>query len=220
MTQVTLPNLRRLGFQCSSTYWEVLLPWVTAPLLEKLRIRFFNQMIYSIPHLRQFMSTARNFQVEVVTLYFYEDHLRVVGDPHMGATLYNLSVDFSVKHFDWQIVSAAQVFHALSMVFSVVEHLTLKYYRQNMSSEWNNQAGRIHWRRLLGPFGKVKNLTVDGGLVKQLSGALQPGEESPTELLPELQRLFHSAKGDWRNTFTQFIDARQKAGRPVTVVHF
>ena len=35
ITRVTLPNLRWLGFRGTSAYLEVLLPWVTAPLLEK-----------------------------------------------------------------------------------------------------------------------------------------------------------------------------------------
>jgi hypothetical protein len=123
------------------------------------------------------------------------------------------------RRLDWQIVSAAQVCYAFSTAFSVVEHLTLKYYSPNMSSEWNNEADRIHWRDLLGSFGKVKTLTMDSELVGQLSGALRPGEEEPqTELLPELQRLSHSSIGDSRNAFAQFADARQKAGRPVTVV--
>jgi hypothetical protein len=123
-------------------------------------------MIYSIPHLGQFMSTARNFQVKTATLYFDEDYLGVVAHPHMGARLHNLDMEVGGRYLDWQIVSAAQVFHALSTVFSVVEHLTLNYNRRHMSSEWNNQADRIHWRKLLGSFGKVKNLTArDGELV-------------------------------------------------------
>ena len=175
-------------------------------------------MIYSIPHLVQFMSTAGKFKVKTLMIYFTEDNLWVIAYPHMGARLKNLALYFGGRQFDWQLVSAAQVFHALSTVFSVVEHLTLKYYRQNSSSEWNNEADRIHWCKLLGPFVKVKNLSVDGDLIKKISGALQPvEEESPTELLPELQNLSHSASGDSRNTFAQFVDARQKAGRPVTV---
>ena len=65
-TRVTLPNLRWLGFRGTSAYLEVLLPWITTPLLEMVRIYFFNRMIYSIPHLRQFMKTARNIQVKIV----------------------------------------------------------------------------------------------------------------------------------------------------------
>jgi len=220
MTRVTLPNLRWLGFQGYSAYCEVLLSWLTTPLLEKLRISFFNRMIYSIPHLRQFMDTVLNFQVKTVRLQFFAKNLWVVGYPHMGASLHNLSLDFGRKHLDLQVISAAQIFHALSTVFSVVEHLTLEYKRSDVPLEWNDEADRTDWRRLLGSFGKVQTLSIDGELVEQLSGALQPGEEeSPTELLPELRKLSHSASGDSRNAFTQFVDARQKAGRPVTVVH-
>ena len=165
------------------------------------------------------MSTARNLQVNTVKLQFFEDYLRVLVYPHMEAMLPNLDVELDGKRFNWQIVSAAQVFQAFNTVFSVVEHLTLDDFRYHMSSEWNNEADRIPWRKLLEPFGKVKNLFVDGRLVKQLSGALQPGEEeSPTELLPELQEISYSTSGSSRNMFTQFVDTRQKAGRPVTVV--
>ena len=182
-------------------------------------------MTYSISHLQQFMSTARNLQVKTVTLYFEEDYLYVLAYPHKEASLDNLDMTLGGKHFNWQIVYAAQVFYAFSTVFSVVEDLTLTYRRQNMSSEWDNQADCIHWRKVLEPFVKVKNLSVDGGLVKQLSVALEPGEEeSPMELLPELQELSYSASGDSRkdsrNAFTQFADTHQKASRPVTVVQF
>jgi len=220
VTRVTLPNLHWFGFLGSSAYLEALLPWLTAPLLKRLRINFSYQMIYSIPHLRQFMNTARNVHIKTVTLYFEENYLWVLAYPHIGARIQNLDMTFGCIRLDWQIVSAAQIFHALSTAFSVVEHLTLNYNRLHMSPEWNIEADRVHWRTLLGPFVKVKNLSVAGGLVKQLSGALQPGEEeSPTELLPELQKLSHSARGDLRNAFTQFVNARQKAGRPVTVIH-
>ena len=69
------------------------------------------------------------------------------------------------KHLDWQVSSAAQVFHALSAVFSVVEHLTLIFARPVISSEWNNEADRTQWRELLGVFGKAETLSVEGGLV-------------------------------------------------------
>jgi hypothetical protein len=123
-------------------------------------------------------------------------------------------------HLDWQVASAAQVLHTLKAVFSAVEHLTLKYDRHSISSEWNNEADRTQWRELFGLFGNVKTLCVDGELVGQLSRALLPGEgESPTELLPELQELTYSAIGSSLDVFTPFIDARQKAGRPVIMIH-
>jgi hypothetical protein len=52
----------------------------------------------------------------------------------------------------------------------------------------------------------------------KISRSLQPGDgESPTDLLlPELQELSYPARSP-ENAFTPFIDARQKADRPVTV---
>ena len=215
-TRVTLPNLRWFGFRGTSAYLEVLLPWVTIPLLEQLRVYFFNRIIYSIPHLRQFMSTAQNLLLKTAKVISREDYLRVVAYPHEEAR-YNLDIELGGKHFDWQVVSAAQVLPAFKTVFSAVEDLTFEYVRHNMLPEWNRQANRTHWRELLGSFGKVKTLRVERGLVEQVSRALQPGEGEPsTELLPELQELSYSRRGASR-AFSLFIDARKKAGRPLTV---
>ena len=142
MMRVTLPNLRWLGFRGTSAYLEVLLPWLTTPLLDKLRVYFLNRMIYSIPHLRQFMSTASFLQAKTTTLDFYEDHLQVAAHPHVGDALETLGMEVGGRYFYWQIISGAQVFNALSTVFSVVEHLTLNYRRRHMLSEWNNRGGQ------------------------------------------------------------------------------
>jgi hypothetical protein len=220
MTRVTLPNLRWLGFRGTSAYLEALLPWVTIPLLEKLQVCFFNRMMYSIPHLRQFMSTAGNLRLKTAIFTFDHDCLNVTAHPHEGTRVYTFYMELGGKHLDWQVVSAAQVFHALRTVFSAVEHLTLSSTRYNISSEWNNEADSIRWRELLESFGQVKTLRVDYGLDGQLSRALQPGEgESPTDLLPELQELLYSPRAQ-HNAFTLFVDARRKAGSPVTVNHF
>ena len=220
-TRVTLPNLRWLEFRGSSAYLEVLLAWATIPLLETLIVSFYHGMFYSVPHLRQIMDTARNLRPKTVWISFEEDYFRVRAYPYEVAKVYALFTELGGKHFDWQVVSAAQVFQAFTKVFSGVEHLTLEYYRHGMSSEWNNEADPTHWRGILGLFGKLKTLCVEYGLVEQVSRALQPGEgESPTELLPELQELSYSTTGSSPDAFTLFVDAHRKAGHPVDVVRF
>ena len=226
MTQVTLPNLHWLFFDGTNTYLEALLPWVSIPLLERLYIRFVDRIIYSIPHLRQFMRTAGNFRLKTARVTFQEDCLRVTVYPYNGARLYTLSMEFGGRHLDGQVVSAAQIFHALRTVFSAVENLSLLYVRHNVSSEWNRQADRTHWRELLGSgsFDNVKTLRVRNELVEQVSLALQPREgESPTEVFPELQELSYPRKGVSQassSAFTLFIDAHRKAGRPITVSRY
>jgi hypothetical protein len=100
-----------------------------------------------------------------------------------------------------------------------VERLTLKYDGPTISWRYI-EPDRTQWRELLGSFVNVKTLFVDGRLVEQLSGALQPGTgESPTELLPELQELSCPAMAPLFDAFTPFIDARQKAGSYVTMIN-
>ena len=221
MTRVTLPNLHLLGFNGTSAYLEALLPWVIIPLLEMLQIGFFYRIIHFIPHLQQFMTIARKLRPKAATFNFLEELLRVTAHPHAGARMYTLHMELGGRHLEWQVVSAAQVFNALRTVFSAVENPTLEYDRDNISSEWNNEADRTRWRELLGSFGNVKTLRVECGLVEQVSRALQPGEgESPTELLPELQALSYTTttKAPPLDAFAPFIDARQKAGYPVSLI--
>ena len=219
MTRVTLPNLRWLGYQGTSAYLEALLPWVSIPLLEKLQVYFFNRLIYSIPRLEQLLSAARNLRLKTTTVTFDEDFLSVMGYPNNGAKMYSLDMKLGGKLLDWQVVSAAQVLQALRKVFSAVEHLTLEYDREIISSEWVNQDDHTQWREVFGSFSNVKTLFVDGELVRKLSRALQPSEGgSSTELLPELQELSSSAKSSLLDVFTPFVEARQKAGRTVTMI--
>ena len=63
----------------------------------------------------------------------------------------------------------------------------------------------------------MRTLRVEEGLVEQLSRCLRLDDgELPLELLPELQELTYSR--DNSDAFTSFINARQNAGRPVTLV--
>ena len=217
-TRVTLPNLRLLRFKGSSAYLEALLPWVTTLLLEKLSIDFFTRMIYSIPHLQQLISTAGNLRLNTVVFGFIGRLL--VEAYHTGPISYTWNMWLSGKHVDWQIVSAAQVSHALTTVFAEVENLIFDY-DTNTSELSNNEADRARWRDFFRSFGNVKTLKIsqDNVLLGQLSRALQPDEgESTMELLPELQKLSFYAGDTFPNAFTLFADARRKAGHPVTII--
>ena len=139
--------------------------------------------------------------------------------PPQAAGMYALSIDVLSCHLDLQVSSVAQIFNSLGQIFSTVEHLTLKYEEHTQSSEEHNGVDRTEWRNLLGSFSNVKTLRVDDGLVKELSRSLRLDDgELPLELLPELEELAYSGSGDAGDGFKSFIDARQNAGRPVTLV--
>jgi hypothetical protein len=219
ITRVTLPNLRWFGFQGASAYMEAVVRRITTPHLEKLRIQFFKQLTFSVPHLLHLMDATENLRFDSAKFEFSRDSVYVGVCPREEAGMYALSMKVRCWHLDWQVSSVSQIFNSLGQIFSAVEHLTLEHKVHSLSSEIHNEVDRTEWRKFLKSFGNVKTLLVDDGLVKELSDSIQPdGGELPLELLPELQELRYSGSGDADDAFTAFIDARQNAGRPVTLV--
>lgn len=219
MTRLTHPNLRYIGFQGDSFHLEGILSQVTIPHLEKFQAYFPYGLTLSfpaaVPH-GQLISTLGNLRPNAVTLTFLDQYINLMGYPHKGARMYTSCMTIEGTGFVWQVDYIVDCCHVLRTVFSAVEHLTLKYDR-HLSADWCGYPGRRQWRRLLGSFGSVKTLYVDRGLFGQLPDALEPiAEESPMELLPELQELSYPSS---LNPFSYFIKSRQRAGCPVTIVH-
>ena len=218
-TPITLPNLRHFEFRGVGTYFEALVHRITTPRLEKLRIWVFNQLTFSVTHLLQFVSATENLTFKSAKFWFSDKDVDVVMYPHEDAEVYALSIAVYCWHLDWQVASASQIFGPLSPLFSAVEHLTLEHEVHSQSSEEHNEADRTEWRRLLGSFRNVKTLHIAEGLVEELSRCLGLGNgEVPLEVFPELQELTYPGSGNTGDAFTSFIDARQNAGRPVTLV--
>ena len=230
VTHITLPNLRHFLFRGVGTYLETLVHRITGttPRLERLQVFFFNQLTYSVTRLLQFMNATDDLTFKSAKFMFsdkelYVDLYPLEPDvelyPHEEAEMYTLSVAVECWHLDWQVFAAAQIFNSLSPLFSAVEHLTLEHLEHSRSSEEHNEADRTEWRQLLGSFRNAKTLWIDEGLFEELSRCLELDDGVlPLELLPELQELTYSGSGNTGDAFTSFIDARQDAGRPVTLV--
>ena len=221
MTAVVLPNLHSFAFRGVGTYSEAIVRRITAPHLEKLQIYIFNQLMFSVPRLVQFVSTAENLSLRFKSakFKFADKEVGVEVYPHEEAETYALSIAVNCCHLDWQVSSAAQISNSLSPAFSGVDHLTLGHSEHNQSSEEHNEVDSTEWRKLLRSFRNVKALRIADGLIKDLSRCLElEGGELPSELLPELQELTYSVSGNIGDAFTLFIDACQDAGRSITLV--
>jgi hypothetical protein len=222
MTHVTLPNLRSFSFQAVSAYSEAVLSRITASRLENFKICYLKQLTFSIPELLQFMGRTENIRFDRVACHFYGERVYVQVNPaetNMPMPMDAFSINVDCWHLDWQVSSVAQIFNALSQIFSAVEHLTLAHEVHSQSSEEHNEVDRTEWRKLLRSFSNVKTLRVRRGLVAELSCCLRLDDgEHPLELLPELQELTYSGSGNAKNAFTSLIDARQNAGRPITLI--
>jgi hypothetical protein len=218
-TPITLPNLHHFYFRCVGTYLEALVHRITAPRLKKLRIEFFNQLMFSATRLLQFVNATENLTFKSAKFWFFDKYVVVEVYPHEEAEMYALSIAVKCWHLDWQVSSVAQISNLLSPAFSAVEHVTLEHEVHSQSSEEHNEADRTKWRQLLGSFRNVKTLRIDEGFVEELSRCLELDDgELPLELLPELQELTYSGSGNTGDAFTSFIDARQDAGHPLALV--
>jgi hypothetical protein len=219
-THITLPNLRLFWFRGVSAYLEAIVCRITTPRLEKLQIRLFQQLAFSVPRLPRFMNTTENLRFDNAVIMFKDKYIDVLMFLREANT-YAFGVTVDCWDLDWQVSSVAQISNALSQVFSAVENLTLEHEVHSRSSEEHNDVDRIEWRNLLRSFNNVKTLRVEDGLVEELSYCLRLEDgELPLEILPELQELTYFESLDTGDTFTSFIGARQNAGHPVTLVRY
>jgi len=214
ITHVTLPNLYRFDFSGVNIYLEALLPHMTAPLLKHLRVQFYAELTFYVPHLLQFMTTADNFKFNLIKFSFHEAAISVV----VGTNEDSFFVDVFCGTLDWQLSAVAQIFSVLGPLFSDVVELILDYRQHSISSERDHQANRTLWRELLGSFRNVKTLQVHNGLVRDLSRCLRLDGAPPLELLPELTKLICPVGSVKGKIFSSFIHKRKVVGKPVKLI--
>ena len=215
-SHVALPNLRWFGFKGASAYLEALLPRVTTPLLERLQLIFFDEPIFSLPHLLQFINKSKNLKCGSAKLSFLEWGVLMRVYPHEEAKIYAFQMSLSSTFLSRQISGVSQIGNALRMAFSSVEDLTLEFRRSITLFELTNSTDRAQCRELLRSFSNVKTLRVPSDLVGKVARSLRPEDgESPIELLPELKELACPLNNVVRVAFAPFINARQSAGHPV-----
>ena len=218
MTRITLLNLRLFWFRGVTAYLEAVVCRITTPRLESLRILSFTQLTFPFPRLAQFMHTTENIRFDNAEILF-EDKQISIGMSFRDADEYTFVVAVDCWHFDWQVSSMAQISNALIPVLSAVEHLTFDHEVHGRSSEERGDVDRVEWRKLLKSFSNVETLFAEDGLVEELSRCLRLEDgEPPLELLPELQELTYVGSRETGDAFASFIDARQNAGRPVSLI--
>ena len=223
ITHATLPNLRSLHLQGVSAHFEVFILRIATPRLEKLYIKFFDQLAFSIPFLARLMNTTENKGLRFNNTEFEFSDERVHRETEEKSWC-SFSTSGHRLRLNGPISFMAQIVDALSLGqrLPAVEHLILEHEKDSRSSEEDSdvEVDRTEWNKLLMPFSNVKFLHVNHGLVEEFSRFLRLEDGEPaSELLPELQQLVYSGSSNAGDGFTSFIDTRQKAGHPVSLVH-
>ena len=73
MPPLRFPTLRRLAFQGVSAYLESLVAQIRAPLLKKLDISLFNQVVFELPRLSDFTNATQGLKLPLQGLYLKHD---------------------------------------------------------------------------------------------------------------------------------------------------
>jgi hypothetical protein len=219
MSHVILPNLREFRFRGVRAYLEGLCARMTAPVLSVVRVTFFNQLSFAVPHLSSFMQTSGNLQFNAAELVCNKDivYLSVLADSQLSTWKYHLDLQIWCRYLEWQISSAIQILDALSRVLSAVEQVTIIV---NGDESSHDEVNRTQWRGIFRSFSNVRKLHVETKLVmgdacQGLGHSLctEDGEQ-PLELLPNLEEVICSGKDD-EYAFTPFINEREAVGRSV-----
>ena len=218
---VVLPALTDFGFRGVSEYLEDFVARIHAPSLQHVVIRFFNQLIFHIPQLAQFIDrTGRlgSFIQADVALRTNVIRLSLLSS---GRESY-ISLEISCRGMDWQLSSLVQVCSQLHPLVSRVEGLDLAEKR-TLTPNWQDDMDPTQWLELFRIFIAVNTLRLSLDLVPHVSRALQGlTEDRATEVLPALRDLLMEGHEQFPSTnITQalqpFLIARSRSGDTIAV---
>jgi hypothetical protein len=222
LARTLLPALTQLYFTGVSKYLEDFVARIDAPLLDKLYISFFHQLIFDTPQLAQFISRTPRFKAHDKAWVFFSNCDVSVTLPQTfnGA----VQLEISCGKSDWQLSSLAQVCSS-SFPQALIPMVERLYIQSGYSDVlWQDDIENSQWLELFRPFTSVKHLYISWKFTPSIAPALQElSGEGGTEVLPALRSLFlegPDSSVDSRlaqERIGPFISARQLAGHPIAV---
>ena len=222
-TRTVLPALTELRFKGVAEYLEDVVARIDAPLLDKLGITFFHQMLFHSVQLTQFISRTPKFRTHDEARVSFSNSNVSIKLPQTLDGVFELGI--SCRQSNMQLSSLVQVCSSsFSQVLSpAVEHLYIIQERTTLP-RWQDNFESRRWLELLRSFTAVKDLYISQELVPRVARALQAlVDERVTEVLPALQGLFLDDSLPPRTvqkTIGQFVAARQLSSQPIAVFHW
>ncbi|KAH9176356.1 hypothetical protein EDB89DRAFT_1940648 [Lactarius sanguifluus] len=226
--RIVLPALTSLKFWGVSEYLEDIVARIDTPLLELIDLRFFNRLIFEIPHLSHFVRrTSQLGSPTQAKIYSSGSTVSVTlitqpGTPHTTIPGQR-RLQIMCRQFDWQLSAISQISTQLSPFLSGVGQLDVRTFPPSAGGHDDSDTAR--WIELLRPFDGVERLRVVDELVLDIARALQRVTLEPEpELFPALRELFFLGNSrefpDALETIAPFISPRQLSERPVVVYNW
>jgi hypothetical protein len=222
LTRTVLPALTYFQFRGVSEYLEDLVAQIDAPQLQRVIIKFFNQLVFDIRQLPWFISHARTLRPFDRAKVAFSHHSVEIGLRPLGVIgfLSQPRLEIRCRGLDWQVSSMAQICSQLSFLLSSVEQLDI-FYDDPISTLEDVNIDNTQWLELFQPFTAVRTLHISQDLKSFIVSALQKlTGEQVTEVLPALSSLYlqgHEPSRSEQKALEPFITARQTSNHPVTI---
>jgi hypothetical protein len=220
LTRSILPSLTKTVFKGTSEYLEEILARIDAPRLDDLHITFFNQIIFDLPQLFQFVSRRPTLMAPETVHVLFNSETISVGFPSQTSDYGVLSVEIPCTGSEWQLSSLEQICTSSLPPVSTLEDLYISENR-HWRPRWQDDVENTLWLDLLRSFVAVKNLYLSEEFVPRIAPALQElvGGRT-TEVLPTLENIFldgFQPSGPLREGIEKFVAARRLTSHPVAV---
>ena len=224
-TRTILPVLTFLSLTGVSEFLEDFVARIDAPLLDKLEITFFHQLLFDTPQLVLFISRTPKLKthdkLEARVLFPFWSETNVSFKAHDE----RLHFRILCKKSDWQLSSLAQVCSSSfpQALISTVEHLYISEYPSGNRDYNIDDIESCQWLELLRPFTAIKHLYITPKSTPGIATALQClTAETVTEVLPALQTFFLETlpSKHIQEAIEKFAAARQLFNRPITVSRY
>jgi hypothetical protein len=218
-TRIVLPALIELEFRGVSEWLEVLAARIDAPLLNNIRITFFNQLILDIPQVAQLIGHIELSRSSTLSLSFNPSHEAELSYSDDEASLIWV---IRCNGLDWQVHAVAQLCTQILPLCSSVGILDIEY------GNWKDRDPPLgirpddmdpaQWLELFHSFTSVQSLEIPAQLEPLIAGALQGlTEQSAAKVLPALEDLFldgYTTDRAAQHGIESFITARQHSDHP------
>ena len=181
-----LPALTHLKFRGASEYLNNLVAGIDTPGLVDIEVRFFNQLIFHLSELGQFIG-----RMEVQMSHRRADIEFSGNDVSILFTRPEDSVRFtmhiSCEHFDWQLSSMTQICdHCFPFLSSIQD---LRIVATKLPSVVDDVGGE-QWLDLVRGFDGAEDFHVASELAADILHALCPFDGGHITVLLSLQKLF------------------------------
>jgi hypothetical protein len=228
--RTVLPALTNLKFCGVNEYLEDIVARIDTPLLELIDLRFFNRLLFEIPHLSHFVRRTRQLASPTQAKIYSSGSavslalIHQPGTPHTTIPIPGqLRLQIKCRQFDWQLSALSQISTQLSPFLSGVGQLDVRAFPPSASGR--DDLDLTRWLELLRLFGGVDKLRVADELVWDIARALQRVISDPDpELFPALRELFLVGNSQEftavLETIAPFISAHQLSGQPIVVYNW